>query len=433
MAYNPVLIEASSELNEVEIIGVQDGGAYTQDLIITISEGTATIDGQAYISGTTYNIVGYHTLVVYDDLNQEVESIDFTILPRFTDSVDGAEYLDTYTLNLENEADVVVNYKTADNGTNYTTLGTYNVHVYGTNGFHGIYHFDILSSTLEYLDTHVTFHNIDIDIDQFYAVYINKIKQHEDFTFSKVGNYSIEVLGLNNFKKTYTFTKAYYTTTVEVSGVYDRGVLLQKQDSVSWKIDGVNMADDVVGRYITKVGEHTVTFYGENDYEKSISFTITEGDIGLYDGKVYNDYFSLDFEGFSVTVNGVAYKTGLERSGAGYYDVVIKGANGYVSEYNVLVKEDIPFEDFEVLNESLTLDMDFETIYVNGKEVENYRFYETGKYRVVLEGINGYIEGYTVYYTNGHDQTSSLVLVTGASLGVLLVITYGFVGWRRFR
>ncbi|MEH7374693.1 L,D-transpeptidase family protein [Neobacillus drentensis] len=60
------------------VSGVSNEGNYDQDVTITFNEGTATLDGVAFISGTVVNAEGEHTLIVTDVAGNKT-TVEFTI------------------------------------------------------------------------------------------------------------------------------------------------------------------------------------------------------------------------------------------------------------------------------------------------------------------------------------------------------------------
>ena len=67
--------------------------------------------------------------------------------------------------------------------------------------------------------------------------------------------------------------------------------MIQKDSAEFWYIDNIKQQDSINSLFLTKVGKHTITFYGKNEYEKAYTVTVTEGDIGITDGMVFNQYF----------------------------------------------------------------------------------------------------------------------------------------------
>lgn len=58
--------------------GVADGGVYNTDRTVTFNEGTATLNGAAFLSGTTVSAEGEYTLRI-TDLTSRVRTVSFTV------------------------------------------------------------------------------------------------------------------------------------------------------------------------------------------------------------------------------------------------------------------------------------------------------------------------------------------------------------------
>lgn len=71
--------------NRVLLTGVTDGGNYKESITITFNEGTATLNGSRFTSGSSVSTVGEYTLVV-TDTGGDVRTVRFSIIP---DSVKG--------------------------------------------------------------------------------------------------------------------------------------------------------------------------------------------------------------------------------------------------------------------------------------------------------------------------------------------------------
>lgn len=87
-----------TDSNPPVVSGVTEGGVYTVPTVITFTDAettpTATLDGTAFVSGTTVNTLGAHTLIVTDIAN--TVTIHFTISdttpPVVTGVTDGTTY-----------------------------------------------------------------------------------------------------------------------------------------------------------------------------------------------------------------------------------------------------------------------------------------------------------------------------------------------------
>lgn len=426
-----------SDIMAVEVVGVTEGGEYTQDLILTITGGTAELNGVEYISGSVINEIGYHTLVLYE-LGVETETIHFTILPRFTNELEDIVY-DSLIIELENEARIEVNGRTIDEETSFQIVGDYDITLYGVGGYEVSYQVTLLDSLMEYIKEHPMYSDFTIDVSKYVAVYYENEKATDDLEFTEIGNYTIRVLYTDGTGETIDFTYGHSTNHFVNGGVYANSLLLEKDKAVKWFINNNEQNGDMGSTFLTIVGKHTITFKGHNGYEKKYTVTITEGNIGLRDDMIFVDYFKLEYSGFKVTLNGINYKSNVEKSGGGNYTVKIKGVNGYENQYQIFIHEEIPFEQVspldppQELRESITLDEDFLKIYVNGREEENFRFSKSGEYRIVYQGAGGYIDAYTVHYVNEHESVNSTLFMGVLGIASLVGITYLFLGWRRFR
>ncbi len=426
-----------TSISAVEVFGVVEGGEYTDDLIITITGGTATLNGEEYISGSVIDEIGHHTLVLYE-LGVEQETIHFTILPRFTNELESIVY-DSLKIELENVGIINVNGRNVDVETSHHMVGDYDITISGIGGYEITYQVTLKDSLVEYIKDHPMYSDFTIDISKYVAVYYENAKLTEDIEFTEIGHYTIRVLHKDGTGETIDFTYAHSTSRFVDGGVYPNSLLLQKDNAVKWYINSIQQKGEMGSTFLTRIGKHTITFIGNNGYQKKYTVTITEGDIGLFDGKIYVDFFELDFTGYKVTLNGINYKSGVQKSGGGNYQVKIKGANGYENFYEIFIHEEVPFEDTsslespQVITESITLDQDFYKIYVNGKEEKNFRFSASGEYRIVYLGAGGYIDAYTVQYENEHQEVNGMLFYGVFGMAGLVGITYLFLGWRRFR
>lgn len=419
------------QINQIDVFGVEQDGEYTEDIVITFDSGTATIDGLLIESGYVCNKIGYHTLIIEENGVEEV-NLTFTILPRINIE-QNESYLNEVTINLENEGTMTQGYHPLENMTTFNEIGKYSILITGSNDFEMVYDFTVDSALLEYASDHPYYGELTINIDDFAAVYINHIKQTENITYKEMGIYTIKVLGKNSYLKTYDLTVGLTQSNIRDGGVYDSGLIIDGGNSTKWKIGTTTKDPDFDTEYLTTIGNHTVIFYGNNDYTVEYSITITEGNIGLFNGKEYYESFYMEFTGYKVHLNDVKYLTKTTKEGAGYYTVTISGVNGYTNEYDIFIDAATPFEDTNKITESVTLDQAYDKIYVNGQEVEDYHFFETGVYRVVFEGEGDYIKGYTIEYINQHTFVSEYVTYGVFGFAGFTVILYGFLGWRRFK
>src|SRR5690606_36560455 len=109
-----------------EITGVDDGASYNTDVTPAFNEGTATLNGEAFTSGTLVTEEGEYELLV-TDASGNADTVRFTIdktLPEITGVEDGASY-NTDVTPAFNEGEGVLNGEPFTSGTPVTAAGAY--------------------------------------------------------------------------------------------------------------------------------------------------------------------------------------------------------------------------------------------------------------------------------------------------------------------
>ncbi|MFC5649789.1 S-layer homology domain-containing protein [Paenibacillus solisilvae] len=93
-AGNSTTVSFTIDKSNPVVTGVVEGGVYNSDKSITFNEGTATLDGNAFTSGTTVSAETPHTLIVTDGAGNST-TVHFTIdktAPTVSGVTDGASY-----------------------------------------------------------------------------------------------------------------------------------------------------------------------------------------------------------------------------------------------------------------------------------------------------------------------------------------------------
>jgi hypothetical protein len=410
-------------------IGIMDGGEYQDDItVLTTGTDKVVLNGMEVTQGFVINEIGYHTMELYLD-DVLLETINFTIIPRFTEDLDGTHHFDKVNILLENKGTLYVNNRLKEIGERFTDIGYYNVRVEGINGYEVEYNFLLENYKLFVIDgTEYTF-DVVIDVSDYYAVYMYNMNQNTDVRLGVFGNYEVRVLGLNGFYKTYTFSIGPNFNNYRDGGVYEVDFIrVDKSEAQTLYIDNVKYTGI---RHLTEVGNHQIRFTGLNGYEKIYNITIKEKDLGI-DNKIF-ETFSHKFKGYDVYLNGKEYKTGEEIKQIGYYTVTIKGVNGYVNEYEILVRSETELPEGET-NKAFNLYTEYKTVLVNGGKVhDGYRITETGDYLIELYGEKGYKESYQFSYVNEHEDMASELYYVAGILGFFVLTTYGVLAWRKFK
>ncbi|MBK1442817.1 hypothetical protein JHJ32_22685, partial [Parapedobacter sp. ISTM3] len=85
------------------VTGVADGGYYNEDVTVTFDEGTATLNGEPFTSGTEITDEGEYTLVVTDEAGNST-TVSFTVdktAPVVTGVADGGYYNEDVTVTFD--------------------------------------------------------------------------------------------------------------------------------------------------------------------------------------------------------------------------------------------------------------------------------------------------------------------------------------------
>ncbi|MBV7505701.1 bifunctional 2',3'-cyclic-nucleotide 2'-phosphodiesterase/3'-nucleotidase [Bacillus sp. sid0103] len=108
------------------VSGVVNNGLYNKNVTVSFNEGTATLDGKAFKTGTLVATEGVHTLVV-TDAAKNVTTVKFTIdktAPKVTGVANNGLYNKDVTISF-NEGKALLNGKTVATKTVVKTDGTY--------------------------------------------------------------------------------------------------------------------------------------------------------------------------------------------------------------------------------------------------------------------------------------------------------------------
>src|SRR5690606_14201619 len=122
--------KAAPDTTPPAVSGVEDGGLYNQGVTPVFTEGTAMLNGDAFVSGTPVTGDGMYTLVVADSLNN-ADTIRFRIdltAPAITGVVDGGLYAGAASASFT-EGTATLNGAPYTSGTPITTPGEYTLTV----------------------------------------------------------------------------------------------------------------------------------------------------------------------------------------------------------------------------------------------------------------------------------------------------------------
>lgn len=410
------------------LIGIEDGGEYDYDITVLVEDTeTIMLDGVEIQNGDIINKIGIHTIELINGGIVD-STITFTVLPRFSQRIDGEIIKDRLILTLENEGLINVNGEDVDNGVILEKIGNYVVTVTGVNDYSIEYSFTIESAVLNYLEGRTYPFGVYLKEEYFSGIYLYSIFHEDGLSLTKYGTYSVTVLGLNDYQKTYNFNLGIDSKYLQEGKAFEGSIRIDQSHADKVFVNDVEVEDIF---YITKVGNYEIRYEGLYGYVKIYNVTLKEEDLGI-DGLKY-ETFKLKYSDYKLYLNGELYKSEDSITSIGHYKVRLEGINDYVSFYNITIFRNSILPNDETINEAITLNMDFRRIYVNGQPEENYRITESGDYKIVLAGAGNYIEVYEFTYINEHVDIARDIYYALIPFGGLVVIIYGALLWRRFK
>lgn len=311
-------------------VNVEHGATYNHSVIPTVSNGTLTLNGEPYTSGSILNTSGEYTLVILGE-NGYYESITFTLVTG-ANVEDGKHYNDAITLKFVGTA--TLNGEPVQPDTVIEKVGNYELVLTDGENTH-TYNF-VIEPDYSIFDGRIT--SCIIDFDNC-TVTLNGESVTEQITISEVGNYSITVEGENGYTKTIDFAIC-AEANVENGGEYAAGLVLNANGGTI-KLNGEDFTD---GTILSTVGTYTLTINGANGHEETIAFDIVPEINGINNATVYYGSVTPSIVGGTLTLNGEEYASGTAITEQGVYQLIISGVGGYTKTINFIVLS----ESFEI-------------------------------------------------------------------------------------
>ena len=311
-------------------VNVEHGAIYNHSVIPTVSNGTLTLNGNPYTSGSVLNTSGEYTLVIIG-ANGYYESITFTLVTG-ANVEDGKHYNDSVTLKFVGTA--TLNGEPVLPDTVIEKVGNYELVL--TDGENTYTYNFVIEPDYSIFDGRITSCIIDF---KNCTTTLNGENVNERITISDVGNYSITVVGENGYSKTIDFAIC-AEVNVENGGKYVAGLEL---NAVGGTIK-LNSNSFTNGTILSAVGTYTLTIEGENGHTETIIFDIVPTIEGIANGSVYYGSVTPTIAGGSFTLNGEEYASGTAITEEGVYQLIVSGIGGYTKIINFIVLS----ENFEI-------------------------------------------------------------------------------------
>ena len=399
--------------------GIENNKVYDEPVALVFSNGTATLNGKSYTSGTSINKVGNYTLTI-SGTNDYEETIYFTIKEVLSYIEANGTYkgsLSIYTTN--NTICTLLLDNNSYSGSSFSSVGYHTITVKGEGDYENTYNFTIEptisvyvynGSTTTFVEgaTYMATTNSNgymrVSVSDIQSMTRNGKSYSSGSNFTEIGNHTIVIYGTNGYEKTINFTKAPYISGVEDGGFYtssSKSITCNYAQSLTLNGDPYSS-----GSSFSKDGYYTFTVYGINGYEKTINFTKAHEISGITDGQEYIGHVSVSNKYIDFELDGQPYSSGSVIKTIGYHTLICRGVGGYEVTYSFTIVPQITsvVEGGTYLSTTGVLITVKDTYsggnlsddYIDGIDIDGYyyengtRFCSIGYHKLTIHGTNDY-------------------------------------------
>ncbi|KIL35590.1 hypothetical protein SD71_12630 [Cohnella kolymensis] len=332
-AGNSTTVHFTIDKTSPVITGVENGKSYNSDRTITFDEGTATLDGTPFTSGSTVNTEGSHTLIVTDAAGNST-SVTFNIdktAPVVTGVTNGESYNTDRTVTFS-EGIATLNGSPFDSGTVITVDGSYTLIITDTAGNRTAVHFTIDKTSPVITGViHGALYNTDktITFDEGTATLDGNSFISGD-TVTTEGSHMLIVTDAAGNRTTITFTID--KTAPVVTGVTD-GESYNTDKTVSFN-EGtatLNGSAFASGTEISTEDDYILIVTDAAGNSTTVHFTIDKTNpviTGVVDGASYNTDKTITFNEGTGKLDGNTFTSGDTVSTEGSHTLIVTDATG---------------------------------------------------------------------------------------------------------
>ena len=382
----------------LETDGVTDEITYTESVTPTFSGGTATLNGEAFESGTEITDVGEYTLLI-TGVNGFIEEINFTIAPIVTGLQNGVTKDPGFIPNITGEGIILeLNEEPYTIGEPITTPGLHTLVIYGENGYEQEITFIIalvfngISNNQSIIDNEVTL-TFSGGIAELNGVVIES-----GFKTDKLGNYQLLITGVNDeIILNYNFR-----ILPNVQGLNNLVYLGNVNPNISGNYSSMTLNGfPYSGTNITIPGDHELIIYGHsldenNQFEILFlkNFRVNVDVRNVTDEANYvNQSKNIIISGGIATLNSQPIGLNHTATSIGHYTLVITGTNDYRFEINFTISPEINgVEEGQAYTSSTDIQIlgsDAQLI-LNGMPITNGVLTQPGQHELVINGVGGF-------------------------------------------
>ncbi|WP_175623623.1 S-layer homology domain-containing protein [Paenibacillus odorifer] len=344
-AGNVTTINFEIDTTAPKIKGVSEGGVY-KSVTPSFNEGTAQLNGTAYMSGTRIDQDGVYTLVVTDTVGN-VTTVNFEIenvAPIVTGVMEGGIYISVVPS--FNEGTAQLNGTAYTSGTKIDQDGVYTLVVTDAAGNVTMVKF-IIDRTVPTV-TGVVYgvsYNTDrtITFNEGTAT-LNGDPFASGETVSAEGDYTLIVTDAVGNVTTVSFT--IHKTGPTVTGVvYGSSYNTDRMITFNTGIATLNGDSFASGSEVSAEGDYTLIVTDAMGNVTTIAFTIDKTVpiiSGVTDGSIYNTNQSITFNEGTATLNGDPFASGATIFAEGDYTLVVTDEAGNVTTANFIIDRTAP-------------------------------------------------------------------------------------------
>lgn len=413
-------------------VGVEDDGIYQENVIPSVSNGTLLLDGESFTSGSEIKTVGHHVLTIIG-VNGYQNSVNFTILENSGTLVDDGEYEGSIKIQISN-ANLQLDGKNFTSGTTVNTVGYHTLTVYGIGDYEAVYSFLILpkvtfktnGNTVEFEEGKI-YENvssyIQISVSNVQSILLNGEGYSSNSNIYNVGNHNVKIYGINDYVYEMNFTKAAYFTGVSDGGEYTSYTTINCSYVQNIEFNGDTFTS---GTRVHTIGNHVLKFYGVNNYEKEIRFTIKpyfysdstymsasggqkESTTGVK-FRLYNSYSGQNLATSyyqKMEIDGETYPNTSSYYYIGNHKLIVYGTGGYEFEIEFVItptiynlvdgKQAKAFTPTIYLNNTTSYYDEKRYVLLDGESYQlNTQIQEVGNHTLTIYGSNDYIREFNI-------------------------------------
>ena len=319
----------SFRLNPI-VTGVNHNQTTTVSKTVSYSGGSATLNGNAFTTGTTITQAGNYQLII-TGVNDEPFTYDFVLTEVVTGLTNNSTYAGEVTPTITGAVSMTLNGNAYSSGTKITNPGDQILIITGVNNYERTYNFFVnlvvtgVTHQSIYTNTPVTI------VFSGGSATLNGNLFTSTTTISHVGHYELIILGVNDFSQTITFTIQPNIQNLTNGITY--------QGSVTPSILGSNITFLLNGEaynsgtIIDNPGANELLIQSSiGDYSKLINFDI-ELIINISNSETYHNITTPQFSGGIATLNGERFESNTPILTFGSFSLIIQG---YRNDFEVV-------------------------------------------------------------------------------------------------